>query len=615
MEGGNQHTERVSEYIPVEGLEEIGLRFNDGKATADLTFPSYGYYQVTLEGSDSAASLSFWVMDERWRYDASAAVLPETLEIMLDKKTYNPGETARARVLGNFDGTLLLTVETRKTLYHDVAVTKGKEAEFTWDVTEEMAPNSWVTAHLVRPAVSREESWSAHRAFSAVQLNVYMAKYALSVDITAPLKLKPRAENDFAIQLTDSAGRAVKGEVVLMLVDDGVLGLTRFQTPNPVLYFTKRRGLGMFVYDAYDQLIPLVWDNLRLLKPGGGDFAEDGIAKANLSPVRAKRFEVLTVCKRLTTDNNGNVKFSFVLPEFSGRARLMAVAAAESAYGAQEAFFNVSNSVVVEHSLPRVVAPGDSFESQLMLFNKTGAPLDVELDVKISGPLSIAGTQTDADAGSAMRKSLSLPETDRVFAVPLLLEAADEFGVSEISVSARYRDGVTEVHTEIPVRPPFPSITEGGGAVVKPNASEKIQLPADWMPGTLRASVTMSGLPEIGVTEAMDFLVHYPYGCLEQTTSSGWALLSLPDLVSAVDPNLATRSQLADALAKRIAIIQSLQSYYGSFSMWPGSGESRWASIFATHFLVACDRRGVPVPDGTLSRAMGNLRQLISAVP
>ncbi|MDR1516245.1 MAG: hypothetical protein LBS45_11175 [Synergistaceae bacterium] len=615
-DGGNQHTERIKEYIPVEGFEKIALRFEDGKAAADVTFPSYGYYQVTLDGSDGSAALSFWVMDERWRYGDSEAGQPETLLIKLDKNAYNPGDKARARVSGNFDGTVLLSVETYKTLYHEVAVTNGREAEFTWDVTEEMAPNSWVTAHLVRPAASREESWSAHRAFSAVPLYISMAKYALSIDITAPAKLKPKAENDFTLRLTDSAGKAVKGEVTLMLVDDGVLGLTRFETPNPFLYFTKRRALNMFVYDVYDQLIPILRDTLKLLKPGGGSPAEEAMNKANLSPVRAKRFEVLTLYKRVATDNNGNAKFSFILPEFSGKARLMVVGATEKAYGAEEKFFTISDSVVVELSLPRVVAPGDSFESQIMLFNKSGVPLDVDLDVKIVGPLAIAGARTASpDVRKGMAASISLPEMDKVFVIPLLLEAEDEFGVSKISVTARYAGGTTETLTEIPVRPPFPRITEGGMEIVKPNVSQKIQLPGDWMPGTRRANVTMSGLPEIGIAEALDFLIYYPYGCLEQTTSSGWALLSLPDLVSAIDPNLATRSQLAAGLAKRIALIQSLQSYYGSFSMWPGTGESKWASIYATHFLLACEKRGVPVAEQTLSSALNNLRQMISSAP
>ncbi|MDR1019782.1 MAG: hypothetical protein LBL73_03405 [Synergistaceae bacterium] len=615
-DGGSQHTERVNEHIPLEGFEKTALRFDGGKATADVTFPSYGYYRITLEDSDAAASLSFWVTDESWRFADSEAGQPEALEINLDKSAYSPGEKARARVSGNFDGTVLLSVETYKTLYHEVAVTNGRVAEFTWDVTDEMAPNSWVTAHLVRPAASREESWSAHRAFSAVPLNISMAKYALSIDITAPQKLKPKAENDFTLHLSDSTGKAAKGEVTLMLVDDGVLGLTRFETPNPFLYFTKRRALSMFVYDVYDQLIPILWDNLKLLKPGGGSPIEDAMGSTSLSPVRAKRFEILTLCKHDMTNDNGDAKFSFVLPEFSGRARLMAVAATENGNGSREDFFTISDSVVLEHALPRVVAPGDSFESQIMLFNKTGATLDVDLDVKIDGPLAIAGAQTvSADLRKGMTTSLSLPETDKVFVIPLLLETDGEFGVSKISVTARHREGMTEIHTELPVRPPFPSITEGGGAVVKSNDSYKIQLTGDWMPGTRRASVTMSGLPEIGVSEALDFLIYYPYGCLEQTTSSGWALLSLPDLVSALDPNLATRSQLDAALAKRIAVIQSLQSYYGAFSMWPGTGESKWASIFATHFLVACEMRGVQVPGQTLSFAMNNLRQLISSVP
>ncbi|MDR0616040.1 MAG: hypothetical protein LBG29_04455 [Synergistaceae bacterium] len=611
-----RHTEIARELMPVDGFEKIKIRFDNGKALAEVKFPSYGYYRITLESSDASASLTFWVGDQRWRYGDTGAVQAETLDIKLDKNAYSPGEKASARISGNFDGMVLLTVDTDKTLYYEVAVTREKGAEFAWEVTEEMSPNSWVTAHLVRPAASREETWSAHRAFGAVPLNVDMSRYALGVDITVPQKLKPGAKNDFSVKLTDSAGNGVMGEVTLMLVDDGVLDLTRFETPNPFLYFTKRRALGMFTYDVYDQLIPIPKDDLKLLKPGGGVADESVLGNVSLSPVRAKRFEILTLCQKIVTDNKGNANFSFAIPEFSGRARLMAVAASKNAFGAGEEFFTVSDSVVLEHSLPRAVAPGDLFESQIMLFNKTGASLDVDLEVTLDGPLSIAGTRTaSGDMRKTMTTSLSLPGIDRAFVIPLSLGADAGFGVSKISAVARYPGGTTRVLTEMPVRPPFSSVTEGGGLVVKPNDEAKIQLPSDLMPGTRRASVTLSGLPEIGITEALDFLLYYPYGCLEQTTSSGWALLSQPDLVRAIDPNLATLSQIEAALAKRIAIIQSLQNYYGSFSMWPGTGESKWASVFATHFLIACEKRGVTVPKETLSSAMNNLRLLISSVP
>jgi uncharacterized protein YfaS (alpha-2-macroglobulin family) len=612
---GNQRTESVKEFVPVEGFEEINIRFHNGKASVDVTFPSYGNYLVALENSEGTASQTFFVTDESWQFGDSAPTLTETLEITLDKSVYKPGEKARARVSGNFDGTVLLSVETDETLHYEIAATKEKHADFTWKVTDEMSPNSWVTAHLVRPAATREQTWSAHRAYFAVPLQVDMSDHILSVDIIAPKKLMPSAKNEFSIKLTDKAGRGVAGEVTLMLVDDGVLDLTKFETPNPFLYFSKRRALNMFVYDVYDQLIPLLRDNLSPLKPGGGYADETGTRNASLSPVRAKRFEVLTLWKKVVTNSAGKADFSFVLPEFSGRARLMAVAASKNAYGSGEKFFTVSRNVVVEHSLPRAVAPGDSFESPVMLFNRTGISLDIDLDLRIDGPLAIAGDRAvSADMKKNLKRRFTLPKSDKAFVIPLLLNA-EAPGVSKITVSARYTGETTRISTEIPIRPPFPRISQSGGITIKSNDAAVIQLPGGWMNGTRRAIISMSGLPQVGIADAASFLINYPYGCLEQTTSSGWGLLSQPDLISSIDPNLATRAQLAAALTKRIAILQSMQNYNGSFSMWPGSGESRWPSIYATHFLVACEKRGFPVPKDVLDSAMSNLRQMISAIP
>jgi uncharacterized protein YfaS (alpha-2-macroglobulin family) len=614
-EDGKQRTESVKEFVPVKGFEGIDIKFDNGKASADITLSSYGNYLVELENSDGTASQKFFVADKSWGYGDSAPTLTETLEITLDKNAYKPGEKARARVSGNFDGTVLLSVETDETLHYEIAATKEKHADFTWNVTDEMSPNSWVTAHLVRPAASREQIWSAHRAYFAVPLQVDMSDHVLSLDITAPKKLMPSAKNEFSVKLTDKTGKGVAGEVTLMLVDDGVLDLTRFETPDPFLYFSKRRALGMFVYDVYDQLIPLLRDNLSPLKPGGGYADEVETRNASLSPVRAKRFEVLTLWKRVVTNNAGKANFSFVLPEFSGRARLMAVAASKNAYGSGEKFFTVSRNVVVEHSLPRAAAPGDSFESPIMLFNRTGTSLDIDLDLRIDGPISIAGERAvSADMKKSLKKRFTLPKSDKAFVIPLLLNA-EASGVSKIAVSARYAGETTSISTEIPIRPPFPRISRSGGITIKSNDAATIKLPGGWMNGTRRAVISMSGLPQVGIADAASFLINYPYGCLEQTTSSGWGILSQPDLVSSIDPNLATHAQLEAALTKRIAILQSMQNYNGSFSMWPGSGESRWPSIYATHFLVACEKRGVPVPKAFLDSAMSNLRQMISTIP
>jgi uncharacterized protein YfaS (alpha-2-macroglobulin family) len=615
-----ERNEYRRELIPLSEYNKVDVEFKDGLANTEVTFPSDGMHVVAVSDEDSGASAAIYVYvyNARWGYQGESDVPQETLELKLDRELYKLGDKPRVIVSSPYDGTVLLTVETNGILRYEVAATKNKSAEFTFRVTEEMMPNAWITADLVRP-VTPEEQWSAHRLFGAAPLQIDCASRALSVDIKAPERIMPLEEGKFSLSITDSNGRGVVGEVTLMLVDDGVLSLTRYATPDPFEYFTRRRGLSVSQYDVYDYLFPVLLDIPQLLTPGGGAYDESELSRASLSPVRADRFKILSLWQRVVTDRNGRADFSFDLPEFSGSARMMAVAASRGAFGSSEKFFTISRNVIVDQSLPRAAAPGDTFESGVLLFNKTGVSLDLEFEMNIDGPLSIIGADTPDDGPKRVMRKIELPPDDSVFEVPFSLMADEDAGVAQVRTLVSYADGgakeSAEIVTDMPVRPPFPRISMSGGLMIKPGESGTVTLPGDWLDGTRRGRLAISGMPEVGLTDAAIFLVQYPYGCLEQTVSSAWTLLAQPDLVASLDPNLATREQLAMALDERIRRIQSMQLYNGAFSSWPLGRQVDWNSVYATHFLVICERKGIPLQKEMLDSALSFIGETISVSP
>ena len=618
-EGDRRRTELRTEYVPVEGYENRTISLDVESPRMEITFETGGYYLIAAEDptTEATAAMGFYVYDARWNY-GDEATLPESLNITTDKPLYRAGEKAVVRVDGSFEGRVLLSVETDEVLLSQVGSADKSGAEFTFEVTEAMAPNAWITAHLVRPALP-EESWASHRAFGAVPIELDCSQLALSVDITPPERVKTWTVNEFTLKLTDATGRGVQGEVTLMLVDEGVLSLTRFQTPDFLAYYMSRRGLSVSAYDIYADLMPLYLENPNVLTPGGGGMEDDArmaMAGASLSPVKADRFKILTLWKRVVTDENGHAGFSFTLPEFSGRARLMALAASERAFGSKEMSFEVARDVVAELALPRALAPGDVVESAIQLFNRSGKPLEVDLDLRIEGPLSIVtGLEGAASDVRSMQKIVSLSASASAHVLPLFLRADDTSGVVKVILTARFPGDAVMETVELPMRPPYPRITRSDSLAVPPGESREVNVPSDWFPGTRRALLSVAGLPEIELMDAARFLITYPYYCLEQTVSGGWALLSQPELAQHIDPNLATKEQLALGLEERIRRIQSLQMYHGGFSPWPRSAESYWSSVYATHFLIACDAKGVPVPRETLSSALSYLEQLVAVSP
>jgi uncharacterized protein YfaS (alpha-2-macroglobulin family) len=616
--GKERRSELRSENIPVEQYDKKPVEFEKGYAESSLKFAHGGFYSVVLEnpGGEMRASADFYVYDARWGwgYDDGDAALPETLTIKLDKEIYAPGERATATISGSFEGTALLSVETDSILHYDTA--SGKTPSFSFEVTEDMAPNAWVTAHMIRAAIP-EDTWSAHRSFGAVPLKVDCSDRRLDVSIAAPDRIKPAEENKFTVQLKDKTGRGVRGEAAIILVDEGVLGLTRYQTPDFYKYYTAMRALTLRAYDIYTELMPIYLKPPAVLSPGGdGDDAMESTLKASMSPVRANRFRILTLVQRVMTDENGRADFTIDVPEFAGSARLMAVAASKGEFGSSEGVHTIARDVVTEVTLPRILAPDDVMESQLQLFNRTGKTIDISVELNISGPISItaaAGNQTGNDKTYSRKYTLEAGEKPTV--TVLTLKADKESGVAGVRLRTKYGEESQEQATEIAVRPPYPRITKSGSITIDPGESREIELPSDWFPGTRRALLTMSGLPLVGISDAAKFLCEYPYGCLEQTVSAGWSMISLPDLIAKIDPKLASKEQLEYSISRVIMRIQSMQLYNGAFTSWPGSSVSSWTSVYTAHFLTEAEKRGWDVPAQTLSGSIDYLRYLISLPP
>ncbi len=486
---GAMRGERNIHYEALEGYENLPVSFVDGKATVKANLPTGGDYLIELTGSDGtvSAATSFYVYDARWNHGDGDAVLPDSLTIALDKPVYKVGEKVKGKVTGSFEGSLLVTLETDSILRHEVIAAGEDGAAFSFDVAKEMAPNAWITAQLIRP-VQPEDDWRAHRAFGAVPLFVDNTEHSLTVEIHSPSRLYAEKENEISMQLKDHRGKGVEGEISVMLVDDGVLALTRFETPDFYRRYTERRGLTIGVFDVYRDLIRLYTKYPTALVPGGGmaEDAADARMRQSLSPVRADRFRILTICDRVKTDKNGQANLSVLLPEFTGRARLMAVAAAKNAFGAGEASYEIADDLVADLSLPRALAPGDLFDAEIRVFNQTSADLDLSIDLSIQGSLALL----ESDATNPTSASYQTRKTARAgsnpLVIPLKLKANDEAGIADLSLQVQYDRGTIRKTNQIAVRPPYPRMTKSTSLAIPPGGAQRLILSDDWFPGTRR---------------------------------------------------------------------------------------------------------------------------------
>jgi uncharacterized protein YfaS (alpha-2-macroglobulin family) len=553
----------------------------------DLTPRAYGSYRVVLTDAESQASSEVEFYASGWGTSPWAIKNPSRLELDLDKEEYAAGDTATVQVRAPFPGKLLLTVERDRVLDTQIYEMKGNTAKIEVPIKAEYRPNAYVTATLVRK-VGDLEVGSAGRAFGAVPLPVNRTSNHLAPVITAPEQMRPGRELAISVKTVPNA------VVTVAAVDEGILQLIAQKTPEPFDFFYRRLALGVISYDTFSLLLP----ELKSLAPGGGEGAEGMSQYVRTEGIRRTE-PVVFWSGPLTADKDGNLKVAFKVPEFQGALRIMAVAIADDRFGSSFRLTRVRDPLVLLPTLPRILSFGETLQVPVTVRNDTGKPGTITVGLSAQGPVKIEkGTQgVEIPAGREKTVYFSVKTGNGAGNVAFLATAA---GNGEQSRST----------TNVSIRPDLPELPVEDVGGMNASTLEIAGKDLDrFRPETLRRTVRVSPIPIVQFAGKLEHLLHYPYGCLEQTTSSAFPLIYIGDIAKALDPGLLDPKKghddpavLVQAGLRRIATMQ-LQG--GGFSLWQGEQQVHpWGSVYATHFLVEARRAGHPVEDGLYRNAL-----------
>lgn len=585
------------------------IRLKNGMGSGSFKPPQGGSYILRIEdpACGAKASSNFYTHQSYYsdRDETKETNLPDSVELVTDKKEYKAGEVVKVKVKSPFSGQLLLGVETYKMVHRVVRDMKGgEETEISFRANEYMFPNAWITAQVIKPA-KKGGSHEPLRAYGVAPLMMDNRSSKLTVDIDKVGGVEP-GPLDVNITVKGASGRGAVAEVTVMLVDETVLGLTGWQRADPWGYFTARRKLGMETYDLYGGVISPEEQTTPLLTPGGDGYASEALAEArSLNPVQTQRFKILSLTKTVQAAGNGKATVHFNVPEFAGTVRLTAVAVSAKAMGSGDDTALINREIVLEPSLPRALAPGDVLTAPLTIFNMASRDIGVNMTVTPSGPIKLSGDKkftVNIKKGQSLMRELTFTGTG--------------YGVAKVSYTAEWRGGKIADMIELPVRPAAPRVSENKSMILEAGKSEKMNMGGEWLPGTRSGRVMLSAMPQISMAEVAQYLITYPYGCLEQTVSSAWPVLLMPELVAAVDPTLATKQSLAGSLAIRVTKIRALQNHDGGFSRWQGQGWSHsWDSMYAAHLLLEAKKRGSDIPQANITLALNFVRQQLNSAP
>ena len=562
----------------------------DGKTTYRVRPKTSGSYELRVRkrGADHYVSTHFYAYG--WA-SASATSFPVDREgrvdIVFDKERYEPGETAKVLFTGPFNGRLLVTVERDGVYTHEYLEMRDKSAETSIPVTDAFMPNVYVTATLFRPHTADVTvPFLVGHGFAS--MTVERKSNNLPVTIIAPEKTKPRTSRTITVKTKPEANIYV----TLAAVDEGILQIKNYETPDPYAFMYAKRSLKTSSYDLYELLLPEVV-SMRASTAGDGMFDEQ--LKKRTNPVKSNRFELLAFWSGVkTTDANGEATMTIELPQFNGEVRLMAVVYSNNRFGSGEARMKVADDLIVEPEVPRFFSIGDTLVNPVTMINTTDDEAEATVKISVEGPLKLlSDNRRSADIGAQSTET-----------VEFTIAATNEIGEGKIIYETT---GLAEVKKviHVGVRPASPLVSETESGTIRSGETKNIPAPSGFLAGTRSATLTISKFPAVQFAEHLKGLVGYPYGCLEQTISRSFPQLYFADLAKLVAPDLYRTNNPNYYVRRGVRKVESMQLYDGSMAYWQGGTYSSWwGSIYAAHFLLEAKKAGYDVSKDVLDKLL-----------
>lgn len=582
---------------PVETVKVI--TDSKGQATWEITPPNYGRYLVRVydpENGQSSGDIAYagypWGDNNSREQLQAAAMLP----LEPEKKTYNVGDKVSVKVPTGKVGRALITIEKGGTILSTFK-RESKEGTnvFTFTATEQMVPNVYVSVSMIQPHADTGNDLPM-RMYGIVSIKIEDPKGKLQPKIATAKKWEP--DSDVTIEVSEAEGRSMA--YTIAIVDDGLLDLTRFKTPSPYGAFNAKEALGIRTWDVYDYILgSFNGDNNRILAIGGDDESKVDKEKSN----NANRFKPVVIhLGPFELKKGRKAKHKFHFPNYVGSVRAMVVAVGDKAYGKTDQTIPVKKPLMVQPTLPRVLGSGESLMLPVTVFAME--PDVTYADITLS---ETSGLVTFPEGKTKRVKFAKLG--DQVVYFPVNVK--DVQGVAKFKIKATSGKHVALDEIEIAIRNANPMMSEVVDFVIRKGETMDEKVIPFGVGGSNTTSVELASVPPLNLGKRLDYVIQYPHGCIEQTTSSVFPQLYVDALM---DLNAAKQEEVTRNIKAGIERLKLFQVGDGGFAYWPGNSNSdAWGSNYAGHFLVEAKAKGYVVPTGMFNNWLGFQRNLANS--
>ncbi len=574
--------------LMTSGQMSIG---SDNPAKLAQNFP-YGTYRLTITdpASGSASSYRFY---SGWAA-SSEGDRPDRIPVAADKPTYKVGESAHVNIKPTSNGKALVVVAGDKVFSSQVIDAPASGASVDIPVSADWGPGAYVLVTDYKP-LNEASGHEPVRAIGVAWLQVDNSARTITATIGGPQKVLPRQKIVIPVTLKGLAD-GEDAYLTLAAVDEGILQLTNYESPNPNDWYFGKRMLGVGMRDDYGRLIKPEKGAVGAMREGG-----DSFGGRPLAVVPTRTVALFSGLVKVGADGVANVALD--IPDFNGELRLMVVAVTANKIGHADRPLTVRDPVVADMVFPRFLAPGDKASAALNMNNVEGRPGTYVATLTTTGPVGLPGGVARTVINQALRVG------QRVL-IPMQLEGRG-IGIANIALNVRGPGGFNVSRSwQIESRAPQLDVARDETLPLNAKATYTAngQLIADLIHGTSTVGLTVSSSHGYSdVPGLLKWLDKYPYGCIEQTTSRAMPLLVFNDLsdLAGLPRDAALRPRVQDAIDS----VLDMQNFAGNFGMWAaGSDSDPWISVFALDFLYQAKDKGYVVPNDALKRGSSWLR-------
>ncbi|MFC0603622.1 alpha-2-macroglobulin family protein [Winogradskyella pulchriflava] len=495
-----------------------------------------------------------------------------------DKDNYNVGDTAKLTFPSGSEGRALVSIENgTEVLQHQWVKTKPGETTIDIPVTAEMAPNVFINISLLQPHAITSNDLPI-RLFGVIPMMVENPETRLDPQINMPDVIQP--EQSYEIKVSEKNNKSMT--YTIAVVEEGLLDLTRFKTPNAWDSFYAREALGVKTWDIFDDVIGAYSGSIDQVFAIGGDGSAAGGKNK-----KANRFKpVVTYLGPFLLDAGKTKTHQLKMPNYVGAVRTMVVAGNSNteAYGSAEKSVQVKKPLMVLATLPRKLSPGEKVTLPVTVFAMENKVKDVTLSINVSDGIAIKGNKSQS-------LKFSKPDEKMVY---FELDVTKAKGINTIEVVATGNGEKSTYKVEIDVENPNPFTSRVIDSELQANGKETVAITTFGVPGTNSATVEFSTLPPMDFTKRLAYLIRYPHGCVEQTTSGVFPQLFLADIF---DLTPQKKKQVQRNIESGINRLGRFQNASGGLGYWMGENSANdWGTSYAGHFMIEAEKKGFILP-------------------